>query len=438
MHQAQVAVGALRVVLLHAEEGEAREHAQERSERTQHPAPEARHDAVHEQERDQREDDEPGLVEVDLVRGPDGLGEEVLGRVAGRLHGAQVAVGGDGGAADAQVLQRGHDSQADGTDRDADGIEQPTDGAARRRRAEEAPTSCRTCRAASPCVLLESTRLLPLTIATREDPAEEVMQGAEGADPTAEHATEDAASARQSPATTPGRGRRSGWTGASWRRRRDPPSGRLRPGAASGSLCPRRRRSCRGRPSRTGTRRRRRGRRSARRPAPWRGIESRRGRVCPSPAACAGRSGASSSAGSATGAGASSERAGSRRSSPRPSRCLRSWRASSSPSPRWRSPRTSSHRPGNRNHTASVPPARAPHRAALPSQEPPATGSGGADRAFRSGWVGALRPPREGPSPSSQCRVLAPPPARGTSRSTASRQSAWRRRRPPRPDRGWR
>jgi hypothetical protein len=89
VHEAQVAVGALRVVLLHAEEREPREHAEERAERTEHAAPEPRDEAVHEEDRDEEEDDEPRLVEVELVRLPDRRGERVLRVVGGALDRAE-------------------------------------------------------------------------------------------------------------------------------------------------------------------------------------------------------------------------------------------------------------------------------------------------------------------------------------------------------------
>ena len=72
--EAQVAVGALGVVLGHPEEGEPREDPEERAERTEHAAPEPRDEAIGEEHRDEQEDDEPGLVEVELLRLPDGLG----------------------------------------------------------------------------------------------------------------------------------------------------------------------------------------------------------------------------------------------------------------------------------------------------------------------------------------------------------------------------
>src|SRR6202007_3208021 len=63
MHEAQVAVGALRVVLRHPEQREAGEDAEERAERAKDAAPEARDEPVREENRDEQEDDEPGLVE---------------------------------------------------------------------------------------------------------------------------------------------------------------------------------------------------------------------------------------------------------------------------------------------------------------------------------------------------------------------------------------
>ncbi len=50
MHQAQVAIGAFRVVFLHSEERESREHAQKRAERAKNAAPESRDEAIEEED----------------------------------------------------------------------------------------------------------------------------------------------------------------------------------------------------------------------------------------------------------------------------------------------------------------------------------------------------------------------------------------------------
>ena len=92
VHEAQVAVGALRVILLHAEEREPGENAEERAERAENAAPEARDESVREEDRDEQKDDEPRLVKIELLRLPDGLREEVLRVIGRRLERARMNV----------------------------------------------------------------------------------------------------------------------------------------------------------------------------------------------------------------------------------------------------------------------------------------------------------------------------------------------------------
>ena len=129
--EAQVAVGALRVVLRHPEEREAREDAEERAERAEDAAPEARDEAVREEDRDEQEDDEPGLVEVELLasarrsaRGSPACGRRRPGR---RASGRPAPRRGRGAT---RYCSARDDAEADRADRDADRIEEAADGAA--------------------------------------------------------------------------------------------------------------------------------------------------------------------------------------------------------------------------------------------------------------------------------------------------------------------
>jgi hypothetical protein len=188
--EAEVAVGALRVILLHAEEGEAGENAEERAERAEHAAPEPGNEPVHEQHRHEQEADEPRLVEIELLRVPHVAGEEVLRAVPHHLEHAHVRLAGRGHAVTEHVLSGRDHGETDGPDRDADGIEEAADGAAGDRREEEGVEQV-VLRA------LVEMRLVRLhaggapTDTAGEEPGREVMERAEGADPAAEHATED-------------------------------------------------------------------------------------------------------------------------------------------------------------------------------------------------------------------------------------------------------
>ena len=189
VHEAQVAVRALRVILLHPEEREARDDPEKRAERAERAAPEPRDEAVHEQRRNEEKRDEPRLVEIELARRPHGAREEILGNVARGLQRSHVG-GRDGGpAANAEVLERWKHAEADGADRDADRIEEPPDGAARDRRGEEREHQI-VLRELPTLRVIGFDPLLSANVAGRKDPREEVVQRPERADPAAEHAPE--------------------------------------------------------------------------------------------------------------------------------------------------------------------------------------------------------------------------------------------------------
>ena len=83
MDEAQIAICAFCMVLLHAKKREAGKHAQKRAERAQNAAPKARDETVGEKDRHKQKRNEPRLVKIKLLRLPHSLREKIL-RVIGR------------------------------------------------------------------------------------------------------------------------------------------------------------------------------------------------------------------------------------------------------------------------------------------------------------------------------------------------------------------
>ena len=141
-----------------------REHAEERAERAEHAAPEPRDEAVHEEDRDEQNDDEPRLVEVELVRLPHRRGERVLRVVGGGLDGRA----GTSCAAPSAAMRRRTARRGSRRGRWR-GPRRRSDRRDRRSRCPRPPrggtrTSGSTSRAGSACVLFASTRDAPLPL----------------------------------------------------------------------------------------------------------------------------------------------------------------------------------------------------------------------------------------------------------------------------------
>ncbi len=190
--EAQVAVGALRVVLLHPEEREAGEDAEERAERAEDAAPEARDEAVREEDRDEQEDDEPGLVEVELLATarPSARGSPARGRRrawSGARRGRPAPRRGRGAAryCAAGMTPRPMERTAMQIGSKRPPIALPRDAPRRGTRRAGSTSRAGRCASCSP-----RRAWPPRPFARREDPPEEVVERAERADPAAEHAAE--------------------------------------------------------------------------------------------------------------------------------------------------------------------------------------------------------------------------------------------------------
>ena len=190
MNKAIVAVGALRVVLLHAKEGEAREHSERRAERAEDTAPEPRDEAIQDEQRHEERPDEPRVVEVRLLVLPDGAGQESIplsptastARAPGRREDSIGAVH--------DPLSRRKDSEPEPANQHTNGVEEASDGASHQACGQERNQEV-VLHALARARLVRLDATVPAAVARREDPSDEVMERAEGADPPAEHSSED-------------------------------------------------------------------------------------------------------------------------------------------------------------------------------------------------------------------------------------------------------